>query len=98
MDTPLSTDAGTNFDTVYEDQERDSKSTSQSLHEDDTDRVSLIEKWEILMDNLRCAWYYDRPFAADDDKALWDFSLFSRSMIVLTLMILFHVFAVRIYE
>ena len=57
MDTPLSTDAGTNFDTVHEDQERDSKSTSQSLHEDDTDRVSLIEKWEILMDNLRRAWY-----------------------------------------
>ena len=69
INTPLSTDVGTNFDTVHEDQERDSKSTSQSLHEDDTDRVSLIEKWEILMDNLRCAWYYDRPFAADDDKA-----------------------------
>ena len=49
------------------------------------------------MSNLRCAWYYDRPFAADDDKALWDFSLFSRSMIVLTLMILLHVFAVYVY-
>ena len=48
----------------------------------------------VYMSNLRCAWYYDRPFAADDDKASWDFSLFSRSMIVLTLMILLHVFAV----
>ena len=70
MDTPLSTDVGTNFDTVHEDQERDSKSTSQSLHEDDTERVFLIEKWEILMGNLRCAWYYDRAFADDDDNDL----------------------------